>query len=265
MTEEQIKETEKTAAKIPMPRLIKMIRSFIEAEKEIKSAIIPQLPLELAIAELDISGDDSKSEVSKIKEIKEKTSEVISESLKTSQQFIKKAVPGAIESAVKKIKPKENQESRIKNQEFSGDNKQLEKLNENNKIDRENASFNLEEIKDGWDEILEKVRPCNHSITAFLKTCQPVAAEEKKLVIASRYTFHLERLREPRNRKIIEDIIGGMFEIRPEIKFISEEEAKQSGYNLETKSVKENPAPDSNQETGDILNSALEIFGGKVV
>ncbi len=237
MTEEQIKEAEKTAAKIPMPRLIKMIRSFIGAEKEIKSAIIPQLPLELAIAELDISGDDSKSEVSKIKEIKEKTSEAISESLKTSQQFIKKAVPGAIESAVKKIKPKENSELRIANCEL--------------------LNFNLEEVRDGWDEILEKVRPCNHSITAFLKTCQPVAAEEKKLVIASRYTFHLERLREPRNRKIIEDVIGGIFEVKPEIKFISEEEAKQSGYKLAAKPAKE--------KTENLVSSALEIFEGRVV
>lgn len=262
MTEEQIRKTEKTADKIAMPRLIKMIKLFIEAEKEIKSAVIPQLSLELAIAELDISDNDSKRERSKIKEIKEKTSEVISESLKTSQQFIKKAVPSVIESAVKKIKPEKNQELGIRNQEFSENNKVNNDKETSNTI---NSDFNLEEVKDSWDEILEKVKPHNHSITAFLKTCQPVATEGNMLIIANKYAFHLERLKEPRNRKIVEDVTGKIFGIKPQIKFISEEEAKKSGYDLEIEPVKKNLASDSNQETGELVNSALEIFEGKVV
>ena len=256
MTEEQIKETEKIAAKIVMPRLIKMIKLFIEAEKEIKSAIIPQLSLELAIAELDISDNDLKKEKSKIKEIKEKTSEVISESLKTSQQFIKKTVPSVIESVVKKVKSEKSRESRITNHESPKNNEQSEKSN---------LDFNLEEVRDNWDEILEKVKPHNHSITAFLKTCQPAATEENTLIIANKYTFHLERLKDPRNRKIIEDVIGEIFGIKPTIKFISEEEARRLGYELETEPAKENPASDSDQKTGELVNSALEIFGGKVV
>ena len=265
MTEEQIKEAEKIAGKITMPKLIKAIRFFIEAEKEIKSAIIPQLSLELAIAELDISDNNPKNEASKIKEIKEKTSSVISESFKTSQQFIKKTVPGVIESAVKKVKSEKNQESRIKNQEFLENDSQLSEVSDKenkkgNKTDiknDKNSDFNLEEVKDRWDEILEKVKPHNHSLTAFLKTCQPVATEKEKIIIANKYNFHLERLREANNRKIIEEIISEIFKFKVEVKFISEEEAKQSGYELENKSIKE--------KTENLVNSALEIFEGKVV
>ncbi len=263
MTEEQIKETEKITSKIVMPRLIKMIKLFIKAEKEIKSAIIPQLSLELAIAELDISDNDLNREKSKIKEIKEKTSGVISESLKTSQQLIKKAVPGVIESAVKKIKSEKDQELRIKDQEFSENSKPSEKSTKSK--ENSNSNFNLEKVRDSWNEILKKVKPHNHSITAFLKTCQPVATEENMLIIANKYTFHLERLKEPRNRKIIEDVISKIFEIKPQIKFVSEKEAKQLGYDLEVEPVKKNPTCGSDQETGELVNSALEIFGGKVV
>jgi len=262
MTEEQIKEAEKIADKIVMPRLIKMIKLFIEAEREIKSAIIPQLPLELAIAELDISNDNSKDETSKVKEIKEKTSGVISESLKTSQQFIKETVPNVIGSAVKKVKQEKNQDF------LENNNQPLETLNKKDKtsgkrekINEENLSLNLEEIRDKWDEILEKVKPHNHSLTAFLKTCQLVAAEENKLTIANEYNFHLERLREMSNRKVIEEIISEIFKFKVEVKFISEEEARQAGYNLETKSVKEKVK----EKAGDLVNSALEIFEGKIV
>jgi len=269
MTEEQIKEAENLANKIPVARLVKMIKLFIEAQKEIKLAVIPQLPLELAIAELDIFDNGSKNsgdrEDHPIKKIKEKTAEVISESLKTSGQFIKKTVPGAVGSAVKKIKSEKNNES-LK------DNKSPEKSSKKNEANAKsaveenlNSNWNLEEVKDDWDEILEKVKPRNHSITVFLKTCQPAAVEEKKLIIANKYTFHLERLRERSNIKIIEDVIGEMFKLKPEIKFISEKEAEEMGYDLEFKPVKEEPASDSDQKQENLVSSALEIFGGKVV
>ncbi len=253
MTEEQIKKAENLADKITMPRLIKIIRLFIEARKEIKSAIIPQLPLELAIAEMDISDNNSDNGSSypqtgsKIKKIKEKTSEAISESLKTSQQFIKKTVPDVIESAVKKIKSKEDSNKKNKAAKSNASQENL------------NSNWNLEEIKNNWDEILENVKPHNHSITASLKSCQPAATKGAKLIIAGKYIFHLEKLKEARNIKIIENVVGEIFKIEPEIKFISEEEARQAGYDLEIELVEEK------KEAGDLVNSALELFEGKVV
>ncbi len=50
MTEEQITELENISQKTAISQIVKMIRVFIQAREEIKSSIIPQLPLELAIA-----------------------------------------------------------------------------------------------------------------------------------------------------------------------------------------------------------------------
>jgi len=59
MTEEQITELESISQKMTISQIVKIIRVFIQAREEVKSSIISQLPLELAIAEIDISDNDS--------------------------------------------------------------------------------------------------------------------------------------------------------------------------------------------------------------
>ena len=98
MTEEQITELENISGKISVAEVVKIIRAFIQAKEEIKSAIIPQLPLELAVAEIDISNSGPLTSGanadynSKIKEPIKKITSKVSQSVKQSQDFIKKSV-----------------------------------------------------------------------------------------------------------------------------------------------------------------------------
>lgn len=55
MTEEQIKKSLELATQFEPSELLKITKLFIEAENEIKSSLIPQLPLELAVVEIDTS------------------------------------------------------------------------------------------------------------------------------------------------------------------------------------------------------------------
>jgi hypothetical protein len=75
-----------------------------------------------------------------------------------------------------------------------------------------------------WAEVLEKVKPFNHSLTAFLKAGRPTAIKDDLLVVEVAYKFHLDKLSEDKNRRIVEQVAG---DIMPNIKRVKFELAKR--------------------------------------
>ncbi len=57
---------------------------------------------------------------------------------------------------------------------------------------------------DRWSALMETVKPLNHSVEAFLRSCKG-ELKGKVLEITPFYPFHREKLVEPKNRKILED------------------------------------------------------------
>ncbi len=53
MTEKQVKSALDLATQFELSKLLEMTKLFIKAQNEIKSSLIPQLPLELAVVETD--------------------------------------------------------------------------------------------------------------------------------------------------------------------------------------------------------------------
>jgi len=237
MTEEQIAELEIISQKTSIAQLLKIIRVFIQSKEDIKSSIIPQLPLELAIAEIDIADKESltdKANVNyneKIKEPIKKITNKVSQSVKQSQDFIKKSV-----GLEKKKEVKNNRD-----------------LNNSNNI-------NLDTVNLEWHDILEEMKSHNHSLMAFLKTCQPVGVEKNEIIISCKYSFHKDKLKKIENKSIIEKVIAEILKTDVLVKFISQEEAEKMGYKIkEIKSVTDDKKGD------DIINTALDMFGGEVV
>jgi len=244
MTEEQIAELETLSQKTLISQILKMIQVFIKSKEEIKSSIIQQLPLELAIAEINIVDKESLTEKAttnyndKIKEplkkITEKVSSSVSSSVKQSQNFIKKSMRLEKEEEIEEADRKIN-------------------LNNSNKIVLD--TVNLE-----WKEILEEMKTHNHSLTAFLKTCQPIEVRENEIIISCKYSFHKDKLREIGNKAIIEKVMAEILKTDVLVKFISQDEAEKMGYEVkEAKSVVE----DNRKE--DLVDMALDMFEGKVV
>jgi DNA polymerase-3 subunit gamma/tau len=238
MTEEQILEIEAMSQKISIARLLKMIRVFIKSKEEIKSSIIQQLPLELAIAEIDISNKESgpltnkinSDYNNKIKEPIKKITDKVSSSVKQSQDFIKKSI-------------------------------HLEKKDEN-KIDLNNSdNITLDAINLEWNDILEEMKSYNHSLTAFLKTCCPVDVKKNEITISCRYSFHKDKLKKIENKSIIEKVMAEVLKADVLVKFISQDEAEKMGYEIkEIKQISNNEKKEDN-----IIDTALDMFGGKVV
>ncbi|MEK7609349.1 MAG: DNA polymerase III subunit gamma/tau [Patescibacteria group bacterium] len=65
----------------------------------------------------------------------------------------------------------------------------------------------LELILSKWPEIINEVRPHNHSLSGFLLGMKPSQASANSLTLSTKYSFHRDRLSELKNKKIIEEAV----------------------------------------------------------
>ncbi|MCK5490285.1 MAG: DNA polymerase III subunit gamma/tau, partial [Candidatus Pacebacteria bacterium] len=179
MTEEQISELKNLSSVATLSQIIKIIREFIKAKEGVKSAIIPQLPLELAIAQITVEDGDEKSLTGdnkndynkKISEPIKKITEQVSKSVKQSGNFIKKGIEGG-EGLIRDAISNRNEEVEAETETKSTETEKIQEVKNEKEEKRENAinDISLNLVKDEWCDILEDVKLHNHSLTAFLKT-----------------------------------------------------------------------------------------------
>ncbi len=257
MTEEQISELKEISEISTISQLIKIIRVFLKSKEEIKLAIIPQLPLELAVAEINIEDKEPLTEDKKngyndkIKEPIKKITEKVSSKVKQSGDFVKKSI--GLEKKEEKMEQEVEIEKTTENIE--------EKKEKVKTVSGSNISF--EDIRDEWCEILEEVKPHNHSLTAFLKTCQPIDVKDGEVLVSVKYSFHKDKLAKVENRVIVEDVIEEILKEKVLLKFITEDEAEKMGYKVEEMNFTKKES--KKEEGDDLVNSALDMFGGEVV
>lgn len=65
----------------------------------------------------------------------------------------------------------------------------------------------LEKVKKRWPSILKALRDENKSLEFFLRGAQPQSIEEGKLILKFYYRFHKDRVEDPKNRGIIEQVL----------------------------------------------------------
>ncbi len=62
-------------------------------------------------------------------------------------------------------------------------------------------------IQSKWSEVINEVRPHNHSLSGFLMGMKPQSATADSITLVTKYSFHRDRLSELKNKKIIEDAV----------------------------------------------------------
>lgn len=166
--------------------LIDIIEIFTQAGQDLKNALIPQLPLEIAVIKIcEIS-------TGKIEEKKDKKSffdtfsfgsESKGNEATTEKDISKKEIP--------QPSTKENQPETITT------TKEEVNIAEINPL-QETPEFNLEVVKNNWQKII------NHIPTAFVKmsfkASTPLKAENNTLTIAFQTKFHKEKLSDSSNK-----------------------------------------------------------------
>lgn len=65
-------------------------------------------------------------------------------------------------------------------------------------------------LQDAWARVMEKAKQTNRPVWAFLLEATPVAVDGDCVILAVRHRFHLEGLRDPRNRLVVEEVVRGV-------------------------------------------------------
>ncbi len=70
----------------------------------------------------------------------------------------------------------------------------------------------LESLKENWLKFLEAVKPLNHSVCALLRAARPKKVDKDYVTLEVFYQFHKDQLEQERNRRVLEQALGGLFE-----------------------------------------------------
>ncbi|MFH1048854.1 MAG: DNA polymerase III subunit gamma/tau [Patescibacteria group bacterium] len=249
-TEEQAERLLKLADVFSEQELLWIFKKAITAKNEIKSAVLPQIPLEIALIEYDFFKNNRQTVNKKAENAadikKEPKAEIIAKKKLNDSNVelkVKKAIP--VKEAAK--------EEKTEKAEIEADAKaeaETEKV-----VSKDLGGVGIEEIKSNWNQILRTAKKYNHSISAFLKLSAPQEFKKDMLMLVTPYKFHAEKLNDSSNRKIIEKVLSEVFPNLKNIKVAV----------IQDENLKVIKAPEAANKTGDEkVDSALEIFGGEV-
>lgn len=238
-TQERYKNLKDLSAKIKPLDLKELLDLFLEALPRFSQAPIVQLPLEL----LAVTYINRRS----LNSINDRPSKV-PDPLPKSSASAKKKVMGSISEKAPNQRA-ESSEAPIVSAEVSPSSS--------------NSSVSLSVITDAWDQFLEKVRPHNHSLRALLSSSRPKECEDgNTLVLEMFYKFHLDKVKEPKNLQILEDVLTEVVGCRVRIKCILGDKSSKPAVPAarEDSSVGGSPAA-LEAEVESLAKKALEVFG----
>ena len=147
---------------------------FSDAAENMKSSLIEQLPLEIAVIKwCSISDNEEKNN--------DILDEIIEEKKEINEDNQKKVVTKVEEVVIQTV------------------------------ISEKDNGKGLEVSEENWKSILAKVRPINTTIEALLRATKPINVNGNILNLGVFYKFHKERLEEIKNKKIFEDVVTEIF------------------------------------------------------
>jgi len=233
LTREQLEKMIAQSKKAEMPKIILTINLFLDAQSKLSSFLLPQLPLEIAI--IKATGTfPAEQEISP--EFKTPTSS-------PDKQKVKLQLNVQSSNSHSGLDP----ESSSKNLDASLDSRFRGNDNTEKDVD-------INDVKDKWNQFLEEIKPHNHSLKALLSNCQISSVNGQEVMLCTSYDFYKGRLNEANNRATMEKVLGNILGQKVILKTITNKEAGR---------------PETPKESGEkkstLLQSALEILGGKVV
>jgi len=234
LTKNQCIKIEKLSEKTTTQIILSFIETLSKTIPKIKTAFIPQLPLEYAIVSLT------------------NNSEYITENRNPEEKNITER---------KELSTK-NKKSSLKN---------ISKKNEKNeKIDKKEINtIDIYAIKKAWKDIVNEIGKNNYSLSMILSNSKPIENSSRGIVeIVVKHSFHKNLVNKPENKLTIIDISNKITELIFKVEAVTEVE---SGVKLKTvlskeKTVQENSSDkNDNNSQNSLLTDALNLMGGKVV
>lgn len=240
-----------------------LVELFSQAARELREALIPQLPLELAVVEWGEGPSPSLR-------VKEDTRLLAS----------RRSGPAGQEKL-------DEEKKLVRVTESSDDEILSSPQTSPQKWGSKNVSF--EEINSRWQEVLTYVRPKNHSVEALLRATRPKAIDGQVLTVEVFYKFHKDKLETEKCRQLVEEAASEVYQSLVKIKFLlgekprtsethqpgadrslaeKEQKRESSSASLRPDGYRDSAAsalPGNGETTDrDIIEVAKEIFSGSI-
>ena len=213
--------------------LLYVITHFQKAGEELKSTIIPQLPLEMAVVKTSLV------------ELSTEKGEVKAEEVKETKSSDKKAEPKVAE-----YQPEKKPTGLKKSPAVSPPAE--EEIGEPLKI-----KFSFRAVKDNWARILDHIT--TPSVRRSLQAGQISKLEKNELTLVFSSDFHLDTVKTAKNiaelEGALEEIFGGKIKVMLELTKVKLEPDQKE-------EVTKSPIKEPEDE---LVDKALEVFGGELV
>ena len=178
----------KLEVRVGVERVKTVAEMVAAATKEIKTAMVPALPLELVAVELTVESADGNGK-KKPKQANEK-------------------------KMMEEVEPEE-MNTETKRDEIKADMTQVAR------------NVSLDEVVNKWEGIIQVLSPLNHSVAGLLRSCRPKKIENHFLVIEAYYKFHKDQLEQETRRRMVEEALKREVGL-PAVKFVLGERAKRA-------------------------------------
>lgn len=252
-----------TLAKNQKPKdILFIIQCFSEIQGKIKSSFIPQLPLEMAIVKA--MGGQQEAQIAEIPRSIPAQPPVQQRAPISTPQAPQEPKTAPISPSVPKsapTAPTAKIEPKIEEKPVSAPEPQLIK----NEAQIADSNFTITDVKKHWNRFIAEIKTKNHSLSAFLQSCQPVGAAAGIVTIATKFPFHRDKLNEYGNKLTLEEILGRILGLRLLIKVVTAEEAGITIASSLEQHHTSGGGETSPSETSSLLADAMNIIGGTVV
>lgn len=265
--------------------LLRIITCFTEIQGKIKSSFIPQLPLEMAIVK-SISDESLRVQLApKAPQIQSSApiahscyprhtsgevdgqaqafTPVQTQSISTPQspQTPKIALLSPVEVKSDESAHPFEKAPEAEKKVTSPAEPQLIK----NEAQIADSNFTLNDVKKNWGQFIIEVKQKNHSLSAVLQSSVPVNVTAGIITIATKFTFHKDKLNEYGNKLTLEEVFAKILGLRLLLKVIT---AQEAGITIASSLNQPNNGGSTEQEpseTSSLLNDAMGIMGGNIV
>lgn len=220
-------------------RLTRLAHTMAEAARNIKGAVIPLMPLEVAVVEWCMDANSKLKVQNSMLQLKGQKAEHQDGSNRNMKTVSAGTQP--------------NSNKRVKKEESSVTQKSVKKTKKvTSSVDVDEMELGV--VKQAWPELLEAVKPHNHSLEALLKAAEPQEWDDGWLTLRVYYNFHKEQLEQDRYRKILETVFGDYFGSKLKLQFSLGNKSTVSAKDAEVENV-------TGKVDEKVAKAADEIFG----
>lgn len=237
LSQQEMQQLTQMAQEVSAMQMTRMIGVIMRALEVSQTATIPQLPLELAIISITDGGGATASAVAPTpvaeapvvaNEAVEDDGEISYEPLTeddetdasgddTEKVEVDATAATAVPSSRTQspaLQPSVAQSQAVPPQKNAVDSAV------NEPIVVTGSTVSLAQVQARWTEVLEEINKRNHALNVSLKVGQLVSVDNGLLMIGFEYEFYKDRLMDPTNAQIIEQVFEHLFQVKLRLEIV---------------------------------------------